>query len=277
MVLSPPRNTLSVSCVTFKSNPQLLQNTIDSLARSCRVASNKGVLGSVTLFLIDNGPDSENLQLLELIKLKFIDSFRSIIVKSGQGNVGYGRGHNISLEQMGSCYHLILNPDVTLDEENLYQALSYMNENSQIALLAPDAFDEDGARQYIAKRNPNLLILAMRAFKLKPKISRLQRMLDLYEYRDQIPAGQPLEILHASGCYMLFKSEVLSKIGGFDPKYFMYFEDFEISRRTSVLGKVIHHPAVKIIHAGGNSFGKGLRHQFYFLMSWLKFTVRLNK
>ena len=60
-----------------------------------------------------------------------------------------------------------------------------------------------------------------------------------YEWRDVILAVQPfLDPPIVSGCWMMFRTVVLQQLGGFDPRFFLYFEDFDLSLRTSELSRI---------------------------------------
>jgi GT2 family glycosyltransferase len=74
-----------------------------------------------------------------------------------------------------------------------------------------------------------------------------------------------------SGCYMLCRRDILVKVGLFNEKYFLYFEDFSLSIELNKFGKLIYHPCVNIVHFGGNTFSKGARHIFYFIRSAIRF------
>jgi len=74
-----------------------------------------------------------------------------------------------------------------------------------------------------------------------------------------------------SGCCMLFKGPVLSKVRGFSPDYFLYFEDYDISLRVAQTARTVYVPAVRITHFGGHAASKGWRHIQLFLRSALTF------
>lgn len=268
--------SLSVSCVTYNLDKTLVSNTLHSLAKACDYARAQRQLKSVHLYLIDNGPGEQNrLDLLDLQQL-FQQRFDQVTLISGHGNPGYGAGHNLAIHQASSAYHLVLNPDVVIAENNLSIALGYMNHHPDVGLLAPDAVDETGARQYLAKRMPSFLVLLSRAANIRFLRKRLAEKLYRYEYRDQIPATQPVDITLASGCYMFLRTPHVQRIGGFDPDFFMYFEDFDLSRRIASFSRVVHHPTVKIVHYGGGASRKGFRHLRYFFVSYLRFIYKNN-
>jgi GT2 family glycosyltransferase len=64
---------------------------------------------------------------------------------------------------------------------------------------------------------------------------------------------------------------VLKRLGGFDPRYFLYFEDFDLSLRTPQHARIAYVPSVRIVHHGGGAARKGLRHVRLFLTSAIRF------
>jgi GT2 family glycosyltransferase len=263
--------SLGISCVTFNLDKSVFSATIKSLALACAYAKEKNKLAHTHLYLIDNGPTKENHCDLLAIQNSFSHCFDKVTLLTGHGNPGYGGGNNLALKQTNCRYHLVLNPDVLMAEDNLSVALDYMNSNEGVGLLAPDAVDESGERQYLAKRMPSFWVLFGRAFNAKFLRTHIADKLYRYEYRDLIPAQQPVDIELASGCYMFLRTNAAQQVGGFDPGYFMYFEDFDLSRRIAKVSRVVHHPELKIVHYGGGAGRKGFLHLRYFFVSYLKF------
>ena len=70
---------------------------------------------------------------------------------------------------------------------------------------------------------------------------------------------------------MLVRGECLTAVEGFDERYFLYFEDFDLSLRLGRLGKLLFAPQVRIVHHGGYAARKGWRHLQMFMRSGLRF------
>jgi GT2 family glycosyltransferase len=70
---------------------------------------------------------------------------------------------------------------------------------------------------------------------------------------------------------MFCQSSVIAHIGGFDAKYFLYFEDFDLSIRVREHSRIAHVPSVRIKHYGGNTGNKGIRHIMLFMFSAVRF------
>jgi GT2 family glycosyltransferase len=79
------------------------------------------------------------------------------------------------------------------------------------------------------------------------------------------------DVAIVSGCCMLCKTTSLQKEGGFDPRFFLYFEDFDLSLRLGKHGAVVYLPTMRVRHAGGNAARKGRQHRLYFIRSAVSF------
>ena len=70
---------------------------------------------------------------------------------------------------------------------------------------------------------------------------------------------------------MLCRSDALQAVGGFDQRYFLHFEDLDLSLRMHAKGRVVSDPGVTLIHHGGHSAKKGLHHILLFARSAFRF------
>jgi GT2 family glycosyltransferase len=225
-----------------------------------------------SLYLVDNGglPD---LSSHKEMSMRGVDC----TVIAGQGNVGYGRGHNLALERTASRYHLVLNPDVDLDPESLAKAFSFLEAHADVGLLTPFIGDETGRIQYLCRRYPALLDLFVRGFLPRGILRFFQKRLAHYEMQDVINGRDIVwDPPIVSGCFMLFRTDVLKKLGGFDPRYFLYFEDYDLSLRAHEVTRVVYAPSVRVLHHGGGAARKGFAHVRMFGASAFRFFNRFG-
>lgn len=255
----PP--SLSISLVTFCPDRDELTLTLQSLERACRRLSG----WVIQLYLVDNTPPAESPSWLGEIARK-----ASATLVAGHGNVGFGAGHNMVLEHSAD-YHLILNPDVVMEEASLAAGLVFMAAHPDCALLSPAAEWADGRRQYLCKRFPTVLDLLLRGFSPKFMHKLFRRRLAAYEMQDLIGETVVWDPPIVSGCFMLFRGAILRALGGFDPRYFLYFEDFDLSLRTGTMARLAYVPEVRIVHFGGHAARKGWSHVRMFARSALTF------
>ena len=89
---------------------------------------------------------------------------------------------------------------------------------------------------------------------------RFARRMERYEMRDLIGGQVVWDPPLVSGAFMLFRSEVLRRLGGFDPDFFLYFEDYDLSLRAARLTRLAYVPAVRVVHHGGHAARKGWHH-----------------
>jgi hypothetical protein len=73
---------------------------------------------------------------------------------------------------------------------------------------------------------------------------------------------------------MVMRTAALRRVRGFDPAFFMYFEDYDLSVRLASEGTVAYEPAVRIVHHGGEAARKGGRHVLWFIASARRFFSR---
>ena len=267
----PP--SLSAAIVTFRPDQPLLRRAVASLAVAVLAAREAGLVGSAHLVVVDNGRGDDRGGI-ERALAAWPDDAGPVEIVAGQGNVGYGRANNLALARVRSDLHLVMNPDVELAGDALVAAASSLAAHPEVALLAPAVTGDDGAVQYLCKRYPSVWVLFLRGFAPRALRERFAPRLHSYEMRDVIGADFVANVPLASGCFMLARTAAMRAAGGFDPAYFMYFEDYDLSLRIAAQGAVAYEPAVRIVHHGGEAARKGWRHVGWFVRSAWRFFSR---
>lgn len=243
----------------------MLERTLASLQLALVQA---GLQENHELWLIDNGPGEHWLAVLQGVLARWPGR---AYLRSGQGNIGYGRGHNLALQATDAPWHLVLNPDVELAPDALQQALDFMSLRPEASLLTPAIFTTEGQRQYLCRRYPALWDFFLRGFApiwLKRRFAaRLARLELQAECQAQVYWDPPL----VSGCFMLVTRRAITATRGFSPLFPLYFEDYDWSLRLARTGRIVYVPQVCIVHHGGGAARKGLRHISLFLYSAQQF------
>lgn len=264
---------LTVSIVVFNPDKERLETTLNTLGQACTLLKSSGFELPIVLYLIDNGGAYDIQASLDA----FIPHDISCHVVSGHGNIGYGRGHNLAIRLAKSRYHLILNPDINLAPESLKIACDFLKTHPQAGLLSPYVADENSEIQYLCRRMPTIPDLFIRGFLPSALKSRFSKRLARYEMRQMINDHDIVwDPAIVSGCFMLFRTDILQQLNGFDPRYFLYFEDYDLSLRTHKIARVAYVPSVKIIHHGGGAARKGFKHIRLFIASAFRFYNRFG-
>jgi len=260
----------TASVVTYRSDAQLLERSLASLGAAIARARERGLIGAARVYVIDNG-GGEDLAAIERAAAAFPGESAALEIVHGHGNVGYGRANNLVLGRLDSQFHLVMNPDVELERDALAEAIAAMDADASIGIVAPQVHGSQGDVQYLCKRYPSVWVLFLRGFAPAFLRSAFARALDEYEMRDVVGDRPYAPVPLASGCFMLVRSPQFARLGGFDPRFFMYFEDYDLSLRIGRESKVAYVPRARIVHHGGEASRKGLRHVLWFLASARRF------
>jgi len=245
-----------------------LDTAIDSLISSIK----RSTVDSSSITLIDNSETSE----LELSQFdRFSESLRSVNCElrlvQGQGNVGYGAGHNLAITKSNATFSLLMNTDIEVDTDALEQGLNYLEVHPDVGAVSPSATFDSGDKQYLCKHFPTVFDFFLRGFMPGFVRNLFTKRLARFEMRELSEDKPTSDIPIISGCFMLCRTEALQKVAGFDEDYFLYFEDFDLSMRLNELYALAYVPSMKVIHRGGHSARKGLKHIAYFFKSGILF------
>jgi GT2 family glycosyltransferase len=270
--------SLSIAIVTYAPDERLLARTLASAANAIAFARHEGSLGPTRVQIVDNGPDglAPMLRSLGEAALARVEGV-ALDVISGHGNVGFGRGHNLALANTTADFHLVLNPDVEMDRGALDAALRYLDAHPGVGALTPRASGSDGEREYLVKGHPTPAVLFVRGFLPRFLHGLFRRSLDAYELRHVDWEKEQAPVKIASGCFLFCRAAALGAVKGFDPGYFLYFEDFDLTMRLSKITMVAYCPQVRIVHHGGGAASKGLRHIAWFVRSARRFFAAHGK
>lgn len=273
---------LLISEVVYTWDEPVLRTALRSLSDSLSQAAQTGELESAELWLSYNGkqPLDEN-KAAQLVNVEFDWPVRLLW---NQPNLGYGGTNNLALNQMfeefshqpGPTSILVINPDVVLESDAIAESIRHLKSRPKCGLVCPMILDWQGRKDALGhKRYPSLAVLAARLLYLLFRLPPVQSLNERYEYRD-VPAETPQDDIElCSGCYMVGRFDYWQQLGGFDGRFFMYFEDFDLAVRGRKMGWQNHYvPTVKIRHAGGGVGTKDWRHRLWFIRSAFRFFNR---
>lgn len=271
---------LSIAIVSYHSDIPALTQALHSLVDAVTLARGKYPALQVVFYLIDNDPAASTSYALtsELRQLEQ-RGIQGVEVICSAKNLGYGAGHNQCLHsphlKLDSDCHLILNPDVILASDFIEQGLLFLERDRDVVAVAPYVENEKGEPTYLCKRYPTVLDLWLRGF-MPSFIQRwFGQRLAYYQMQDVYALKQVnRDIPIISGCCMLIRTSVFRELKGFDERFFLYFEDFDLSLRMAEKGKVAYNPAMRIQHLGGFSAKKGPWHIQQFIRSARQFFAK---
>ena len=268
-------SSLQISIVTYQPDLALFTRTLDTLAIAVAAAQDANVLRTVHLALIDNSSDRGIAErMIELGRARFADARVHVMYLHGHANIGFGAAHNLVLHGTGADYHLVLNPDAELADDALVNAIRWLDAHPEVGALAPAVTDGDGRREYLCRRYPAVFDLLLRGFAPRAVRRLFARRLARYEMRDVVDVEPPRDAIGVplmSGACLIARRDAIDRTGGFDPRFFLYFEDYDWTVRLRAVTQTAYVPSVRVVHHGGGAARKGLHHVRWFVRSGVRF------
>lgn len=184
-------------------------------------------------------------------------TFEHIIWVENIENVGFGRANNQGFSLAKGVYTLILNPDTVLQEDTIEKCVSYLIAHPKVGGLGIKGIDGSGQFLPESKRAlPTPLVALWKITGLSsifPKSSVFARY-----HLGHLSPEENHEVDILVGCFMMIPTKLLLSVGGFDPQYFMYGEDIDLSYELQKTGhKNIYFSESQIIHYKGESTKRG--------------------
>jgi len=239
-----PARDVTLSIVSHRQN-ELVNRLLDDIERCCA--------HRVALLLTENLAEQTPLATAKL----------SCPVKTlrNQRIRGFGANHNAAFAFCETPYFCVVNPDLRLPNDpfpTLVESLQRENAAAAGPLVRnPAGAIEDSARHF-------------------PTVGSLLRKLLRPAAGPDYPTNRgPFRVDWVAGMFMLFSSAAYRRIGGFDERYFLYYEDVDICRRLGKAGRpIIYDPRAEVIHDARRASRREIRHAWHHLSSVLRFLAR---
>ncbi|EKD58953.1 MAG: glycosyl transferase family protein [uncultured bacterium] len=200
-------------------------NGIDTLS-NCLSSVFQSDYENFEVVVVDNNSNDGSF---EKARLNFS---RAHFIKNS-ANVGFSQGNNVgirfALEKMADAL-FILNNDTLIERTTITTLAQQAHINKQAGILSPVILEGNGNSIWFAGGKIDW-----------------KHMKTLHATTQ--PLTKPFESEYLSGCSMLIKKDVFKKIGLFDERYFLYYEDADLSLRANRAGfKLLIVPEAKIKH-----------------------------
>lgn len=235
-------NSITASIVLYKTKIIDLEKVIESVFNTKQ---------NIKLYLIDNSPTNDLMVFQQYnSKIEYIHQPK---------NPGFSASHNFALQkaiESGSSYHFVINPDIYYDDDVISAMLAYMEKDKTIGMMMPKVLNVDGSVQHLPKLLPSPLSILWR--KVKRPAKAFQKFINQYELR-QVSPSMIYTAPILSGCFTMLNMEAIQKVGTYNDAYFMYFEDWDLSRRMQGHYKTIYYPLVSVYHGYDSGANKNSR------------------
>ncbi len=246
---------LSVSIVSHNSCNDLKQ-LMPSLKESLNHISSE-------ILLVDNNSDDGSVLFIK-------ENYPEVFITENIERVGYGANQNKNLNIANGKYLLFMNADMIILPDTLSILCEFMDNHVDAGICSANVLNEDGTLQFLNKQYPSLLDLVLRRFLPGFLKKRFENRLHYYEMRE-IGYTSSIDIPFISGCFMFCRTSMIRAVGGFDEKFFLYFEDVDLCRKVQTLAKTISCPDAKVIHKWERLSHRELKWFFIFVESALRY------
>lgn len=207
--------------------------------------------------------------------------FPKVKLLKSKKNLGMGGGNNLGINQATGKFILILNPDTEIMKDSIKTMMEFLYRNEQAGLVGPKLLYPDGTEQISCYRFPKLFIPILRRTFLG---YFAKNYVDDYLMKN-VDLNQTQIVDWIQGSCLLIKMEVLTKVGLFDERFFMYLEDTDLCKRIKLAGwQVVYLPTAQVIHHHERASAKKPWYLAIFINrlsrihieSWIKYFIKWN-
>ena len=226
---------LAISIVVYKKYDEAL-DTVRS------IEEHTGSELSKTLYLVDNSGFPVNDEGRAEFE-EAVSTYEDVVYINTGENLGFGKGHNYTMDRLNEEYFAIVNPDILITEGAFESLINMMDNDETIGMTIPKLVDEDGNLQDAYRRTPTVFDMFIRMFVkkgfAKRKAYHSMRDMDFTKAFD-VPFGQ--------GSFLLIRTQLWKELCGFDDQFFMYMEDADLCRRVNKVSRLVYCPNAQVIH-----------------------------
>ena len=209
------------------------------------------------IYVFDNASQDDTVFIIK-------NQFPQVHVIESEENLGFGKGHNRIKDEIQSEYHMVVNPDIVFTENVVQKLYGFLEKYSRAGQVTPKILNEDGTEQFLPKKDPTFAYVIMSKF---PPFRHYRE-----EYtRAKEEFKKPTRIMSSTGCLFMIRTALFKKLNGFDERYFMYFEDADLSRRVRKYADVVFYPNACAYHGWKRDNTKSIRGVRIFLTSMIKY------
>jgi GT2 family glycosyltransferase len=227
---NPSATPITGVIVTYRSS-----KTIRECLASAKRCADAGLM---EVIVVDNASPDDTREILAREA-----GFARVML--GDANIGFGRGCNVGLHAASSDLIVFINPDAIVEPDAIRTIVEFMRSHPQCAIAGPAISRDDGPGfQHVGG--------LLTPWDVVSEALGLHRTLAKRQHLNG--ATEPFKTNWVSGAMLIGRTKLLRDLGGFDPRYFLYWEETDLCRRTLDAGHEIWAiPTARVHHVGGVS------------------------
>lgn len=178
--------------------------------------------GLMDCIFVDNDSHDTTAQLLGQ-EARWAD-----VVLTGVNN-GFGRGCNIGLAKVATPYTLFLNPDAQIEPDAVAHMVAFLDAHPGVGIVGPATLCGDAQATRYQGTGP-----------LPTPWSVVRRVMPLLPFKSDLapilPGAAPFKTQWVCGAIILMRTDLARRLKGFDPRFFLYWEEMDLCRRAGAMG-----------------------------------------
>lgn len=243
------------------------KDTLDCLQSLDRVE----FAGELGVVVVDNASKDGSLKSIR-------ERFGNVHIIANRTNRGFSGGNNQGLEfalRHGADYVLLVNNDTILAQQAVQHLYESLEKHKDVGVASPKIYFLGGSEfhhtRYKDSERGKVLWYAGGLIDWDT-VSASHRGVDEV---DKGQYDQEAKTDFATGCAMMIRVQILKEVGFFDERYYLYYEDLDLTMRIKKRGAEIRYvPGAIIWHknAGSSHSGSGLQ-DYYLTRNRLLFSM----
>jgi GT2 family glycosyltransferase len=193
------------------------------------------------IIVVDNASSDESVSMIKL-------EFPEVQLIESKINLGFGKANNLGATYAKGEYLFLLNTDTLLINNAINILYTFMTNdlNKDVGICGGNLFNMDLTPNHsYSPQYPSLF----NTFLYRSHLAGLFKKVDIFN-----SSGKNKDVAIIIGADMFIRKSIYEEINGFDPNFFMYFEDGDLSYRVKKAGyRIVSVPEAQIIHYQGKS------------------------
>lgn len=196
---------------------------------------NQTIGDRLEILIVDNHSDDESIGVM---RARYTGHPGIHIIESPT-NSGYAHGNNLAARYAKGQYLLIINPDNILPPDAAEKLVTILKNNPDAGIIGPALIYPDNSIRPSARSFPTMGDLIRKRLKPDEWHSTYQSTIDR--------SKNIVEVDWLVGACLLIEKKFFDTLGGFDQRFFLFFEDIDLCRRCWGMGKkVLYAPAIRV-------------------------------
>lgn len=225
-------NNLSVIIVVVENDRKYLRSCLSSIRKS---ADNIHFsLQTIIIAVATDVPDFPELKIYNHTILRF------------NRKTGYSYCINSGMKKAKSNWVILISPDVLLQSDSLKFLVRHISDK-KVAVIGPKITDPDGNLNYTILPEyslKNIFLEQSYLYKVFPGIFN-------HPYSDEEFYSNTHSVNGLMAICWLMNKEIFKKVGGYDERFFFYFDDTDFCKRVTNMGcRIMYEPRANVIHLG---------------------------